>query len=294
MRRVLITVLVSAMFAACGGAAAVPSASPTSIPTSIPTLEPTASPSLSAAPSPSSPTTAPSPAGAFLVAGVTSSLDPNANAPDPSAFGTSFTSDSAAIYVAFQLAPGLSGKVTSTWKESGATDVVATFDYPASAPWAYFRLTHPGGFVPGDNQEILAFGPTSESVTLDFTVTGAAATPSAAPSGSGAFTLLRMATSVDRSKNQPDPSTYTDSFSTSASTVYVVFELRSGLTGTVTLAMTRGGSAVIKPVSLDITTVNGWNDFHVNSASGFPSGDYAATVTFEPTGESQTVTFTVQ
>ena len=290
MRRVLITVLVSAMFAACGGAAAVPSASPTP----IPTLEPTASPSLSAAPSPSSPTAEPSRAGAFLVAGVTSTLDPNASAPDPSTFGTSFTSDSAAIYVAFQLAPGLSGNVTSTWKASGASDVVASFDYPPSAPWAYFRLTHPGGFVPGDNQEILAFGPTSESVTLDFTVTGAAATPSAAPSGSAAFTLLRMATSVDRSKGQPDPSTYTDSFSSSASTVYIVFELRSGLTGTVTLTMTRGGSAVIKPVSLDITTANGWSDFHIDSASGFPTGDYAATVTFEPTGESQTVTFTVQ
>ena len=102
-----------------------------------------------------------------------------------------------------------------------------------------------------------------------------------------------MATAVDRSKDQPDPSTYTDSFSSSASTVYVVFELRSGLTGRVTLTLTRGGSAVIKPVSLDVTTGNGWNDFHVDSASGFPVGDYAATVTFEPTGEAQTVTFSV-
>jgi hypothetical protein len=294
MRRVLFAVLVAAMLAACGGAVPTPSASPAATLALAPTESPTASPSPSPSPSPSAPATAPSGAGAFVVAGVTATFDSSAAAPDPSAFGTSFPSDTAAIYVPYQLAPGLSGTVTSTWKASGASDVVASFDYPAAAPWAYFRLTHPGGFVPGANQEILAFGPTGESVTLDFTITGTAATPSAAPSGSAAFTLLRMATSVDRSKDVPDPSTYTDTFSTSASTVYVVFELRSGLAGKVTLTMTRGGSAVIKPVSLDITTVNGWNDFHIDSASGFPVGDYAATVTYEPTGEAQTVAFTVK
>jgi hypothetical protein len=103
-----------------------------------------------------------------------------------------------------------------------------------------------------------------------------------------------MATSVDRSKQEPDPATYTDSYPTAAKVVYVVFTLRSGSTGKVTLTMTRNGSPVIKPVSLDIKVANAWNDFHIDSSKGFPVGDYVATVTFGPTGEAQTVDFTVK
>ena len=73
----------------------------------------------------------------------------------------------------------------------------------------------------------------------------------------------------------PDPATYTDSYPTTATVVYVVFTLRSGLTGKVTLTMTRSGSPVIKPVSLNITVADGWSDFHIDSSSGFPVGDYA-------------------
>lgn len=289
MIRVATTMLVATVLAACGGSTATPTAPTAAAPTLVATATATASPSASVAGSP--PTAAPSVTGAFVIAGLSSTFDQSAAALDPSTFSTSFASSTPAIYVLYQLAPGLSGNVTSTWKASGATDVVDSLDYPAAGPWAFFRLMPPGGFTPGDDQEILAFGPTGESVTLDFAITAA---PSAAPSGSAAFTLLRMATAVDRSKAQPDPSTYTDSFPSSAPKIYVVFKLAAGLTGTVTLTLTRDGSPVINPVSLNITTADGWNDFHIDSARGFPVGAYGATVTYEPTGEAQTVTFTVQ
>ena len=263
MRRLVVGFVVATVLSACGGAAA---PVPTATPTGVPTLAPTPSPSVSATPSA---TVSQTGSGAFVVTGLAAMIDSSADAPDPSTFRTSFTSDTPAIYVPFQLGPGLAGKVTSTWKSSIAKDVVASFNYTPSAPWAYFKLTRSGGFIPSDYQEVLMFEPTGESVTLSFTVTGPPATPAPASSGT-AFTLLRMATSVDRSKQQPDPATYTDSYPTTATVVYVVFTLRSGLAGKVTLTMTRNGSPVIKPVSLNITVTDGWNDFHVDFLEWVP------------------------
>jgi hypothetical protein len=217
--------------------------------------------------------------------------------PDPSTFSTSFASDIPAIYVPYELASGLAGKVTTTATSPDGKTLTGSFDYPASAPFAYFHLTYVSGFSPGDYQEVLTFEPTGESVTLPFTITGpqgSAATSSPLPSGPSAFTFLRMATSSVTSKAQADKATYTDSYPTTAAAVFVVFTLRSGLTGNVTLTMTHNGSPIIQPLPLDVSVADGWNDFHIDSSSGFPAGDYAATVTFTATGEAQTVNFTVK
>ncbi len=280
--------------AACGGSAA-PTAAPTAAPSPTPsaTVAPTATLAASEAPA----TAGDRGSAVFIVAGLTSTLSVGADSVDPSTFATSFPSETPAIIVPFQLAPGLSGKVTSTWKSVGGEANVTSFDYPASAPWAYFRLTYADGFIPGDYEEILSFDQTGDSVTLAFTITGprrAPATPTPLPSGTSAFTLLRAATAADTSQPLYDAATFTDSFPTTAPAIFVVFALQDGLTGKVTCTMTVDGSPLIQPLSLDYGTGNSWGDFQVTPAGSFPAGDYVATVTFTPTGEAATVEFTVK
>jgi hypothetical protein len=297
VRRMVVIFAIAMMVTACGGSAATTLA-PTVAPS--PTASPAAPASTLASPSASetaSPTAGSSGAGAFAEAGLAASVDVGGGPPDPSTFGTSFASETPQIFVPYVLAPGLSGKVSSTWK-SGGTDVnVASFDYPAGAPWAYFRLTYVDGFIPGDYEEVLTFEQTGESVTLPFTITGPrrpSASPTALPSGSSAFTLLRAATTADSSKSLPDPSTFTDSLPTTAPAIFVVFSLRSGLTGTVTCIIKANGSALVQPLSLDYGANNSWGDFKITPAGSFPAGYYEATLTYEPSGETKTISFTVK
>ncbi len=288
MSRSIATVLLAVLLTGCGGAAA-----PTPVPTIAPAAPSTPSPSPSVPPSSAPTFSGASGSSVFVDAGLSASLDVNGDFPSSSTFGKTFPSNSQALYVAFRLVPGLAGTVTSTWKSADGGSLVKTFHYPASAPWAYFKVTFQKGFALGDGQEVLNFGPAGESITLPFTITGATGA-SPAPSGSSTFTLLQMATAADRSKAAPDPATFTDTFPTTAKAIFVVFALGPGLTGTVTMTLTRGGSSVIKPISLNITVADGWSDFKVTSTSGFPAGTYEATVTYAPTGEAQTVTFSVK
>ncbi|MBF6606655.1 MAG: hypothetical protein IVW53_13875 [Chloroflexi bacterium] len=303
MRHLIVTLGVATILAACGGSAAPPSPAPTATPAvatavpASPTAPPTAAPTETPPASSALTTSGPGGSGAFVVAGLTSMLPVSADQPDSSTFATSFASETPEILVAYQLAPGLAGKITSIWRTVGGDAKTTSFDYPASAPWAYFSLTYVNGFVPGDYEEILTFERTGESVTLPFTITGPRrppATPTPLPSGTSAFTLLRTATGADSSKSRPDPATFTDSFPTTAPAIFVVFSLRPELTGKVTCTMTANGSALIKPLSIDYGTRNSWGDFKVNPAGEFSAGDYVATVTYTPTGEAQTVRFTVK
>jgi hypothetical protein len=298
VRHLLVTVVVATMLAACGGATATPVQAPTASPSVIATVGASSAPPTATLELTSSPSSAgASGSGGFLLAGLATTLEVNAGPPDPSTFVTSFASETPTIFVPYQLAPGLSGKVTSTWKFFDGEKTVISFDYPASGPWAYFRLTYQEGFIPGDYQEVLTFDATGESVTLPFTITGPRkppATPAPLPSGTSAFTLLRAATASDTSQPLPDTTTFTDSFATTAPAIYVVFALQSGVIGTVTCTMTMNGSALIEPLSLDYGTNNSWGSFKVTPAGTFPAGDYVATVTYKPTGESMTVTFTVK
>jgi hypothetical protein len=298
VRRLVVTVMVATMLAACGGSAATGSPPPSlaSAAASV-TPSPSAAPSDSPAPTETASTASPSASSTFLLAGLVANLDVNGGVPDPSTFGTTFPSETPGIYVPYRLAAGLTGKVSSTWTSAGGDTIAASFDYPASAPWAYFHLTYQNGFVPGTHQEVLKFDSTGDSVTLSFTITGpraSPATPTPEPSGASAFTVLQTASAADSSKSAPDPSTYTKTFATSAPAIYVVFTLRSGLTGKVICTMTANGTDLIQPITIDYGTANAWGDFKITPAGSFPAGDYVATVTFTPTGEARTFEFTVQ
>lgn len=130
---------------------------------------------------------------------------------------------------------------------------------------------------------------------------GAAPTPASsetapipAPSGTSAFTLLRMASKADSSKPAPDSTTFTQTFPTSAPAVYVVFALTSGLTGNVTCAISANGVRLIQPLTIDYGSKNSWGDFKVRSRGTFVKGDYRATLTYVPTGEVVSISFTVR
>ncbi len=135
--------------------------------------------------------------GSIALAGLSSVIDKPAQTIDPTTFATSFASETPAIYVLYQLSPGGSGKVVSTWKKGDVVVNTFSLDYPADAPWAYFELTYQQGFIPGDYEEVLTLLDTGATITLPFTVTGprkAPASPTPVPSGTSAFTLLSMAT----------------------------------------------------------------------------------------------------
>jgi len=103
-----------------------------------------------------------------------------------------------------------------------------------------------------------------------------------------------MATAADSSKPVPDSSTFTQTFPPSASAFYVVFALTTGLTGKVSCAISANGVQLIQPLTIDYGSNNSWGDFKVKSRGSFVKGDYRATLTFVPSGEAVSITFTVK
>lgn len=290
VRRSLVGGVVLAMvLAACGSSSASTTPEPASV---APSVAPTASPTPSPSPSPS-----PSAAvGTIVLAGLSSVIDKPSQTIDASTFGKTFPSETSAIYILYQLSPGSSGVVQSTWNHGTVKVNADSFTYPADAPWAYFVITYKNGFIPGDYDVVLKVVSTGDTMTLPFTITGprkAPPTPTPVPSGTSAFTLTTMASAADSSKSGPDETAFTTTFLSSAPKLYVVFRLRSGLSGKVVCTMSANGSDVIKPITLSYSVGNSWGDFAISSSGSFPTGDYVATLTFSPTGEAVQIPFTV-
>ena len=264
--------------------------SPTAAATPQPTPAPTPAPTSTLSPSPSP---AQSPVGsAFIIAGITTSFDQNASGPDPSTFGTSFEASSSGIYVEYVLQEGLSGTITGTLDRADGTQVVSTdLNYPAGGPWAWFKLT---GQPAGEYRYTLRYGPTGEDVVLPLSLAGAAGSGSPSGSPGAALVLLTMATSADTSRSAPDPSTYVTAYPQSVQAVYVVFALREGLTGNVSCDVLRDGTSLLQsPISLTYGSNNAWGSFTINVGGNQPAGTYVATVSYGPTGESQSIQFTL-
>lgn len=284
-------VTLTLILAACGSSSASTTPELASVAPSV--AAPTASPSPSPSPTPSA---SPAAVGTIVLAGLSSVIDKPSQTIDPSTFGTTFVSETPAIYILYQLSPGSSGVVQSTWNHGTIKVNADSFTYPADAPWAYFVITYKNGFIPGDYEVVLKVVSTGDSMTLPFTVTGprkAPPTPTPVPSGTSAFTLTTMASSADSSKSGPDTTAFTTTFLSSAPKLYVVFRLRSGLSGAVVCTMSANGSDVIKPITLTYSVGNTWGDFAISSSGTFPTGDYVATLTFSPTGEAVQIPFTV-
>ena len=238
---------------------------------------------------------------------------------DPTTFVTSITDQVPEVFVVYLLGAGFNGAIDSTWTD---TDTGATFThkeaplaYPGTgANWEWDDSNVKGGWLPaGHYTDSFTFEPTGETATVPFTITLApgetasptAATASSAPSATTAsagspaagsvFTLVRLSTSGDTSKPAPDPSTFTDSYTSSSPAFQIDFELRAGLTGTVTCTVTRDGTSILDaPLTMDYTTAYSWGNFEIDSPGAWASGDYLATLTYQPTGETTTISIPVK
>ena len=297
-RRSLVGCVIVAVIVAACGSSNTPAASQTAQPTSAaPTIAASSAPPASATPTASPTATASAGSGTLALAGLSSVLDAPAQTVDTSTFATTFASETPAIYVIYQLTPGSSGKVVSTWNKGDVVVNTVSFDYPATGPWAWFEITYKNGFIPGDYTVVLKVLDTGSTMTLPFTITGprkAPPAPTPVPSGTSAFTLFSMATFADSKKSGPDSTKFTDKFPTTAPKVYVVFALRPGLTGKVVCKMTANGSEVIKPITLSYGSGVSWGDFEISTGGKLPVGDYVATLTYVPSGEIVTIPFTVE
>ena len=157
-----------------------------------------------------------------------------------------------------------------------------------------------GALKAGNYSVAFTFAPTGETVTQTFTVVGSTAAGGSPGSSSGplpsgsAFTLLTTGTAADSSQSAPHSSTFTSSFPTSATAIYVIYKLRDGLIGKLTCKATEDGTLVYGPISVTFTTDDSWGDFEIHSSTGFSAGSFEATITYKPTGESETVDCVVQ
>ena len=134
---------------------------------------------------------------------------------------------------------------------------------------------------------------------------GSPASPSAAASESpiagatpaltGPFTVAGMAAQVDAAAHKSDPSTFANKFPASSDKIYVVFELKTGTTGTVTMDMTSDGTSILAaPLSIDYGTINSWGHFDVSLNGQGSPGIYEATLTYVPTGDKVVIPFALE
>jgi hypothetical protein len=146
----------------------------------------------------------------------------------------------------------------------------------------------------------IATAPASAVATLAPSPSAAASPSSAAsesPAAAGTpvlvdpFTSAGAALEVEDAAHAADPSTYVTQIPSSSSSVQIVFALKPGTVGRVTMNLTSGGTSVMSPLSIDYGTINSWGHFKIDSSSGFSPGVYVATLTFEPTGAAIQVAF---
>ncbi|MEP7081592.1 MAG: hypothetical protein ABI841_01305 [Chloroflexota bacterium] len=112
------------------------------------------------------------------------------------------------------------------------------------------------------------------------------------PSGSGGIAEAAMATEVDESLDDPDPSTFTTSFTTDAPAIYVVYKPDSGAVGTVDITWLIDGEVEFES-TFDVDENTSWAYGGITPASGgFAPGDYE--VRLELNGDEETLEFTVE
>lgn len=161
--------------AACGGSSSPIAATPTAAsPTTSATQGVVASPGGPATvpgPSTQAPTAAPVAAGPFSLLKMATSADPAKSAPDPSTFTTTYGPKAPAIYVVFELQPGLTGSVVCTMTSNGSpVTKPLTINYGATNTWGDFKIASLGTFATGTYQATVTFSATGQSMSTTFTV----------------------------------------------------------------------------------------------------------------------------
>jgi len=110
--------------------------------------------------------------GGIAEADMASEVDESADAPDPSTFVTSFTTDATSILVVFRTDEGAEGTVHLTWLIEDEVAFEATLDVAADTTWAWGGITPPSsGWEPGNYEVQLELNGDTE--TVQFTVAAA-------------------------------------------------------------------------------------------------------------------------
>jgi hypothetical protein len=112
------------------------------------------------------------------------------------------------------------------------------------------------------------------------------------PGGTSGIAEARMASEVDQSADEPDPSTFVTSFPTDAPTIFVVFRTDEGAAGTVNLTWLIEDEVAFEE-TLDVTAATTWAWGGITPPSaGFTPGSYE--VRLELNGDVESVQFTVE
>lgn len=223
----------------------------------------------------------------FEQVGLVKQWDPNSRPEPAGAFATTFASSDQRIDLVFKLNQGQGGEVSASWLYNDQWLVLpGTLTVQAEAgEWASFNFTaDAGGFYAGDYEVILAKPGTSETISLEFSITP--------PSSNGRFDQAGLVKKWDQSTT-PESSEFTTSFLPGDQRVYAVFSLAENSSGQVQATWKYGGE-VLEFGELPRIEVPGgeWGTQYLE-AGLLPQGDYESVVTIVGTDETRSLTFTV-
>jgi hypothetical protein len=210
--------------------------------------------------------------------------------PDPSTFTTSFLPTDRTVYAAFTLASGSPGEVRATWKYAGRELIFGNppvVQVQGGGSGAHHLTTEQ--LPAGDYEATLAVAGTSETRPLRFSVASNA--PADATRFEGATGLTnRLDTSVE-----PNPSTFTTSFSTTDRRIYALFKLTGGTDALtwVTAVWKYNGSPFYDGSDSIVVKGDGWWHSLLDLGTT-PVGDYEVILTVLRTGESKSLKFSVR
>jgi hypothetical protein len=109
--------------------------------------------------------------GAIANAGMALEPPPSGGEFDTSAFQSSFRTDTAAIYLVFDLVPNSQTAITLTWRQDGEVIITQDYEWTPDTTWAWAYITPPsGGFEPGSYEVEMQLAATGERRSVLFTV----------------------------------------------------------------------------------------------------------------------------
>ncbi|HUO46126.1 MAG TPA: hypothetical protein VM470_04780 [Acidimicrobiia bacterium] len=109
-----------------------------------------------------------------------------------------------------------------------------------------------------------------------------------------AFVEMAMANTIDASVGAPDPSWYTDSFTTSDTAIYAIFRLEPGLSGLIEAVWTYEGEQQVLSHEFFYEEDDSWGYMGMTAPSGgFTPGDYQVELTLDGDVAAIVLDFTI-
>lgn len=142
---------------------------------------------------------------------------------------------------------------------------------------SWFSLHHGSLF----HADFLAPSPDAADLAADIFATWEWITPFELTPIGDAFVAAEMAADIDTSASEPDPSWFTNQFTTQTSTIYAVFQLTEGISGQVEAFWTLDGEELLTYEFFYEPTDN-WGYVGMTDGGGdFDPGDYQLVITLD-------------